>query len=106
MNWRNIGDAPGLSGPPDPEPTILDDAALVENALSDAGIPDYLCTALADVATAGWTEESWASQLAYVRRHVEPIIERADMAAAECRRAGAEPDGCDDGDSRTRWCHD
>jgi hypothetical protein len=90
-NWRNIGNAPGLSGPPDPEPSIFDDIRLVEEALSDAGIPDYLCEALAEVASRNWTPEAWADQLRHVYRHVDPIIEKAERDAAEARRYGDEP---------------
>lgn len=92
-NYRNIGDAPGLSGPPDPEPSIFDDLCTVEEILSDNGLPDYLCTAFAEIASRGWVVEAWGDQMAYIERHIQPILDKAEKDAREARRKG--PD-CDD----------
>jgi hypothetical protein len=63
---------------PEPVASIFDDVDCVRDVLNGSGIPDYLACALADVAVAGWTPEAWMDALRDVRRHVQPILSRAD----------------------------
>lgn len=62
---------------PDDEPSIYDDWQKVEDALNDAGIPDYLASYLGDWALAGYSEGKWLEIMRDVQRHVQPILEAA-----------------------------
>jgi hypothetical protein len=81
--------------PPDDAPSIFNDLREVEDVLSDAGIPDYLCEVLANVANDDWRPEAWAAQLRHVYRHVQPILDRAqrdlDSRVRDARRGRGEP---------------
>ena len=84
-------DAPGLYGPPDDPPSIMDDQADVEELFSDAGIPDYLCSIFADLCCNGFGEHAKQRAMRDLYRHLMPMIEDADKKAAKARRYGDEP---------------
>lgn len=93
-NWRQIGDAPGLSGPPDPEPTIREDETALIDLFCENEIPDYLAEILADLVCHSFSDAAMARAKEALQDKLTPMIDKADDEAAAARRAGPdiEPD--------------
>ena len=79
-NWRNIGDAPGLSGPPDPPPTILDDRNAVEELIAEQLGTDNstVVEVLADLLIRNFSAVALVDAGRVLEKHMTPWIEEAD----------------------------
>lgn len=66
-----------LSSPPDAPLTAFDFDGAAASMLEDAGIPDFLADALADLAAANYTPEALHTFGRWAARHIDPIIEAA-----------------------------